>query len=131
MASYVTGVAGPIPALHLMGRDYPGWAVILWGIAVGLCGIFAATLLRQKLILVENLPFPTGAATGEIIETMYAGRTTRCDARGFSSSPWWSPVPITWLREARPQLIPQMTAFSVLAGGAPRRSASGSAGARS
>ena len=60
IASYVTGVAGPIPALHLLGRDYPGWAVILWGLAVGLCGIFAATLLRQKLILVEKPPVPHG-----------------------------------------------------------------------
>jgi uncharacterized oligopeptide transporter (OPT) family protein len=118
IASYVTGVAGPIPALHLLGRDYPGWAVALWGLAVGLCGIFAATLLRQKLILVENLPFPTGTATGEIIETMYAGRTTALRRARLLVIAVLIAGAITWLRDARPQLIPQMTAFpAALAGG--------------
>jgi len=117
IASYVTGVAGPIPALHMLGRDYPAWAVILWGLAVGLCGIFAATLLRQKLILVENLPFPTGAATGEIIETMYAGRTRALRRARLLVLAVVLTGAITWLRDARPQLIPQMTAFPVLAGG--------------
>jgi putative OPT family oligopeptide transporter len=117
IASYVTGVAGPIPALHLLGRDYPGWAVVLWGIAIGLVGIFAATLLRQKLIVVDKLPFPTGAATGEIIETMYAGRETALRRARMLIVAVAVAMAITWFRDARPSLIPQLTAFPGAVGG--------------
>jgi uncharacterized oligopeptide transporter (OPT) family protein len=109
IASYVTGVAGPIPALYLLGHTYPGWAVALWGIAIGVLGIFAATLLRQKLIVTDRLPFPTGAATGEIIETMYAGRSTALKRARLLLIAMLAAMAVTWLRDGRPQLIPQMT----------------------
>jgi putative OPT family oligopeptide transporter len=119
IASYVTGVAGPIPALYLLGHRYPSWAVVLMGIAVGLCGIFAATMLRQKLIVVDKLPFPTGTATGEIIETIYAGRASALRRARLLLIAALVAMAITWLRDARPQLIPQMTAFpGALAGAA-------------
>src|SRR6478609_5522254 len=48
---FVAGLAGPIPALGLMGITLPAWSVALLGTAAGLVGITAATLLRRKLVI--------------------------------------------------------------------------------
>src|SRR6185369_5309614 len=63
------GVSGPIPALGLMNMTPPGWAIAIWGLTAGLLGIAAGVVLRRKLILDDALPFPTGLATAEVIET--------------------------------------------------------------
>ena len=44
------------------------------GTAVGILGVFVAALLRRRLVVEEALPFPTGIATGEVIETMFGAR---------------------------------------------------------
>jgi uncharacterized oligopeptide transporter (OPT) family protein len=74
--TFSTGLVGPIPALGLMGFRYPGWAIALWGVAVTSLGILMATLLRRRLIVEESLPFPTGKATGAILETIHTARKT-------------------------------------------------------
>src|SRR3954470_10806220 len=66
--SFALGISGPVPALSLMGHNYPGWALAAWGISIGLIGILVAASLQRKLITVDKLPFPTGAATAEVIE---------------------------------------------------------------
>ena len=72
--SFVLGAGGPLSALTLMGQTYPGWLLLLWTIALGVLGILLAVSLRNKLIVVEDLPFPTGTATAEVIETIHAAR---------------------------------------------------------
>ena len=69
--SFVTGVVGPIPALALMGTRFSGISVILFGAAVGMLGIFVGAMLRRRLVVEEALPFPTGIATGEVVETIF------------------------------------------------------------
>ena len=44
--------------MALLGRQFPGWALCVWGLAVALVGIVAAALLRRKLVVDEALPFP-------------------------------------------------------------------------
>src|ERR1044071_2826525 len=51
------GFLGSFPALTLMGAEYPEWAVLLWGGAVGLFGIALALPLRKRFVNEERLPF--------------------------------------------------------------------------
>jgi uncharacterized oligopeptide transporter (OPT) family protein len=105
--SFVTGVTAPIPALSLSGHVYPSWSIALWGIAVGSFGVVIARSLRQRLIVVEELPFPTGRATGEVIETMHvAGSKDLGRARVVIGAAVAAAL-VTWFRDAKPVLLPQ------------------------
>lgn len=108
---FVAGVGGPVPAMALLGRNFPGWALAIWGMAIGIIGIFAATLLRRKLVVEDALPFPTGNATGELIETMFAGRQSALRRARFLLMGALVAMAVTWFRDGRPSLIPGTTAF--------------------
>jgi uncharacterized oligopeptide transporter (OPT) family protein len=108
---FVVGLAGPIPALSLLGHNFPGWAIGVMGAAIGMVGIFAATLLREKLVVEDALPFPTGRATAELIETMYAGRATALRRAWFLGSAAAVAMALTWFRDGRPALLPQTLGF--------------------
>ena len=100
-----------------MGRSFPGWALCLWGLALALRRDPGGGLLRRKLIVDEALPFPTGIATAELIETIFAARASAvrrarsCWAARWSR--WTSPGSAT----GGPQLIPPDDCL----GGADRR----------
>ena len=109
--SFVTGVVGPIPALALMGTTYPAWAIAVWGAAVGIFGVFVGALLRHRLIVDEKLPFPTGRATGELIETIYTSGKTALERTRLLLGAAIVAAAVTWFRDARPAFIPQGTMF--------------------
>lgn len=75
------GLVGPIPALHLLGQDYSPWALLLWGLFVGFLGIFFAVPLRTRLLVKENLRFPSGCATFETISAMMESGGAEAKAR--------------------------------------------------
>ena len=108
IAGFFVGLAGPIPAFELMGTRFPGWAVAVQGAAIGVLGVFAGSLLRRKLIVQDRLPFPTGSATGEIIETMHAARETAIRRARLLIITGAVAMAVTWFRDARPAVIPQM-----------------------
>jgi len=111
------GLAGPIPALGLIGKTPPGLAIAVWGLAAGLLGIGAAVLLRRKLIVEDALPFPTGRATGEVIETIHTTRAAAMRRAWLLCGAALVAIAITWLRDGSPKLIPQTTGFpGVIAG---------------
>ncbi len=114
---YVAGVGGPVPAMALLGRAFPGWALCAWGLAVALVGIVAAALLRRKLVVDEALPFPTGNATGDLIETIFAARASAVRRARFLIGGAVLAAAVTWLRDGRPHLIPDSTAFGGVIGG--------------
>ncbi len=114
---YVAGVGGPVPAMALLGRSFPGWALCLWGLAIALAGIVAAALLRRKLVEEEALPFPTGNATGDLIETMFAARASAIRRARFLIGGAVVAAAVTWIRDGRPQLVPQVTAIGGAVGG--------------
>ena len=107
--SFVTGVVGPIPALALMGMHFSSVALVPFGIAVGVLGVFVASLLRRRLVVEEALPFPTGIATGEVIETMFGARHTAVRRILFLVVAAAVAGVVTWLRDAHPAaaVIPQ------------------------
>ena len=56
--------------------------LVLWALAVGFLGVFYAVPLRNQLVVVEKLRFPTGTATAETICSMFAtGSTALAQAR--------------------------------------------------
>ena len=109
--SFVVGLPGPVAALDMMGMVPPGWAMALWGAAAGLLGIAAAVVLRRKLIVDDALPFPTGRATAELIETIHTGREAAMRRAWLLAGTAVVAMAITWFREGSPKLIPQATAF--------------------
>ena len=114
---YVAGVGGPVPAMALLGRQFPGWALCAWGLAVALVGIVAAALLRRKLVVDEALPFPTGNATGDLIETIFAARASAVRRARFLIAGAAVAAAVTWFRDGRPHLIPDSTLFGGAIGG--------------
>ncbi len=108
---FAIGLPGAIPALQLMGHTYPGWALVAWGIGLGGVGIFIGVVLRRKLIVSERLPFPTGAATAEVIETISTSRQTAMYRARMLVATALAAMIITWFRDGKPNLIPQSTAF--------------------
>ena len=64
------GLVGGIPALKLLGYDYPASTLLLWAFSVAYFGVFFALPLRRPLIVKEKLPFPSGIATYETIVAM-------------------------------------------------------------
>jgi uncharacterized oligopeptide transporter (OPT) family protein len=109
---YAIGLSGAIPALGLlMGRSYSGGGLMVWGIAVGVVGIVVATFLRRKLIVNERLPFPTGAVTAEVIETVSSSRETAMKRARFLVASALLAATFVWFRDGRPALIPQAAMF--------------------
>jgi OPT family oligopeptide transporter len=108
---FVVGLAGPVPALAFFNITMPGWAIAVWGLAAGVLGIAAAVVLRRKLIVDDALPFPTGRATGEVLQTIHAARDTAIRRALFLSATAAVAAAVTWLRDGPAHLIPQATPF--------------------
>ena len=72
-AGYMSSAAGliaPIPALMLLGIEYPWYQLLLWTISAAFLGVFFAIPLRRQMIVQEKLRFPSGRATAETIMAM-------------------------------------------------------------
>ncbi len=115
--SFVLGAGGPLSALTLMGQSYSGGLLLLWTIALGLLGILLAVSLRNKLIVVEELPFPTGTATAEVIETIHAARHSALHRARLLSVAGIASMYVAWFRDGPSGLIPQMWAPAITVGG--------------
>lgn len=83
-AGYSTGttLASAMSAwLLVTGHHLPIGVLTVWIGAVSTLGLFVAMGLRERLLVVEQLPFPTGAAAAETIESLAAADPTTA-ARG-------------------------------------------------
>lgn len=106
--AFTCGTVGAIPALALSGHHFPGWAVALFGLAVGMLGMLVGALLRERLLVVEKLPFPSGIATAQVIEAMHRSTgdaLTRARALMVSASvsaaiAWFRDGPLAWVPRA-------------------------------
>jgi uncharacterized oligopeptide transporter (OPT) family protein len=67
------GLVAPIPALTMITGQTLGWpALVVWTFSVCLVGIVVAYGIRRQMIEVDNLPFPSGIATGETLKEIHA-----------------------------------------------------------
>ena len=106
--SFVLGAGGPLSALTMLGKSYPAWQLMLWTTCLGLLGIFIATLLRNKLVVSEDLPFPTGAATAEVIETIHTTRESALYRARLLTFAGLAAMYLSWFRDGPSALIPQI-----------------------
>ena len=116
---FVHGLMGPIPALAMMGTEYAAWALWAWGLSLGILGIVVAAWARQRLILEESLPFPSGAATAELLKTLHvdrasAARPIRLLLLGLAAS-----ALVTWLRDGAGAYLPGAVYLPVALAGIP------------
>jgi putative OPT family oligopeptide transporter len=114
---FVLGLPGPVPAMGFLGIMPPAWAIALWGLAAGVIGIVAAIVLRRRLIVDDALPFPTGRATGEVIQTIYAARAAAMRRALLLSGTAVAAFAIFWFRDGKPAVIPQALVFGGAIGG--------------
>jgi len=116
------GLLGAIPALQLLGIHVPGWGIALWGLALGFVGVMIALALRRRLLEEEDLPFPTGVATAEVIEVLHAGGPeSRGRARALLTGGLAAAV-ISWFRTGKPAIIPEVLSVPGRVAGVPLES---------
>ncbi|MFH1723788.1 MAG: OPT/YSL family transporter [Elusimicrobiota bacterium] len=68
------GIIFTLPALLLMGRDFPMWVMIVSAMGGSLLGITVIIPLRKQLIDLDRLRFPTGTAVAAILKSPGAGK---------------------------------------------------------
>ena len=67
------GLSNAVPALTMVsGRTLPTWQLMLWVAVILMLGLFMAIPMKRQMINVEDLKFPTGFATSEVLKGMYA-----------------------------------------------------------
>ncbi|MEW6757984.1 MAG: OPT/YSL family transporter [Acidobacteriota bacterium] len=67
------GLSNAVPALLMVsGKALPTWQLALWVATILFLGLFMAIPMKRQMINVEDLKFPTGYATSEVLKGMYA-----------------------------------------------------------
>lgn len=66
------GLVSAIPAMKMLGYELTIAELFIWAISVAYLGVFFAVPLRKQMIIVEKLRFPTGTATAETIQAIFA-----------------------------------------------------------
>ncbi len=61
------GLVAAVPVLLMAGHSLSAPSLVVWATACGVWGVLWALPLRQRLLVDEKLPFPTGQATAEAI----------------------------------------------------------------
>ncbi|KAI8971671.1 OPT oligopeptide transporter protein-domain-containing protein [Mycotypha africana] len=71
------GFVGIIPALTQLSWSeggailFPAWKLVVWSLGLSFIGVFFAVPLRKETIVREQLPFPSGTATAQMIEVLH------------------------------------------------------------
>ena len=71
MAS-TAGLVAAIPAMKMLDYDLTMGELFLWAGSVAYLGVFFSVPLREQMVVVEKLRFPTGTATAETIMAVFA-----------------------------------------------------------
>jgi uncharacterized oligopeptide transporter (OPT) family protein len=75
-AGYMTGggTVAAIPALMMLtGEAMPGWQMFTWIAAIAFLGVVMAIPMKQQMIDVEQLRFPSGIAAAETLKALHGG----------------------------------------------------------
>jgi len=67
------GLVAPIPALAMLtGYEWTYLSLVGWTLSVSLVGVVVAVGLRNQMLIVDKLSFPSGVAAGQTLIEMYA-----------------------------------------------------------
>lgn len=115
-AAFSVGLVSTFPALALLGRAPSPIRMLLWGLSLTVLGTLFGARLRGPLIVDEQLPFPTGTATAEIIESLHQGR--RRDRRLVALVVTaLIAATVVWFRDGAPRVLPATWAPPLTIGG--------------
>ena len=116
--SLVHGCAGAMPALALMGAaPPPAWALWTWGLALGVIGVLVGLWSRQKLVVEDALPFPSGGATAELIQVLHADRRAGVRPVRLLAVAAVAAGVTAWCRDGHGQWLPQTLYLPLAVGG--------------
>ena len=84
-AGYMTGggTVAAIPALMMLtGEPMPGFQMFVWITVIAFLGVIMAIPMKQQMINVEGLRFPTGIAAAETLKALHGdGKEGKAKAR--------------------------------------------------
>ncbi len=67
------GLVAPIPALTILTGQSLTWPILaLWSFVVSFTGVVVAIGLRRQMLIIDELPFPSGIATAETLKEIYS-----------------------------------------------------------
>ncbi|TWU30255.1 OPT family oligopeptide transporter [Bythopirellula polymerisocia] len=67
------GLVAPIPALTILTGQTLSWPVMaIWLFTVSCIGVLVGLALRKQMLIIQELPFPSGIATAETVREIYA-----------------------------------------------------------
>jgi uncharacterized oligopeptide transporter (OPT) family protein len=75
-AGYMTGggTVAAIPALMMItGEVMPGWQMFFWISSIAMLGVVMAIPMKQQMIDIEGLRFPSGVAAAETLKALHGG----------------------------------------------------------
>lgn len=108
-AGYMTGggTVAAIPALMMItGQPMGGVQMFVWITTIALLGVVMAIPMKQQMINIEQLRFPTGVAAAETLRALHGAEG---DAAGKASVLGWSGflgATVGFLRDAKASWIP-------------------------
>jgi uncharacterized oligopeptide transporter (OPT) family protein len=93
------GLIAAVPVLTMVGHSQGVVSLLLWAVACGGWGVLWALPLRQRLLVDEALPFPTGQATAQAITAVTRAGQAETRVRLFLGALAAAAL-VTGLREA-------------------------------
>lgn len=102
-AGYMTGggTVAAIPALMMItGEPMGGWQMFFWISSIAMLGVVMAIPMKQQMINIEQLRFPTGVAAAETLKALHGGAEGAGKARllGWGGA---AGAAVAFLRDAR------------------------------
>ena len=90
-AGYMTGggTVAAIPALMMItGQSMGGWQMFFWISAIAMLGVVMAIPMKQQMINVEQLRFPTGVAAAETLLALHdhSGENKKASYLGWAGA---------------------------------------------
>jgi uncharacterized oligopeptide transporter (OPT) family protein len=99
------GVMGAIPAMVMLHLSIPPTlSLCVWGLLMGALGMLMATLLRERVLLRDRLPFPSGVAIANVVTTLHRTGSRKDGARLLLAAV--AAATVTYLRDTL-RWIPQ------------------------
>ncbi|WP_176736406.1 OPT family oligopeptide transporter [Oligoflexus tunisiensis] len=109
-AGYMTGggTVAAIPALMMItGETMDPWSMFFWISMIAMLGVVMAIPMKQQMINVEQLRFPTGTAAAETLRALHAhGEASENKQARFLTWAGISGAVLAFLRDAHGRFIP-------------------------
>lgn len=94
------GLVSAVPALMMVSSlSLSNFHLILWVMTILYLGLFMAIPMKKQMIDIEDLKFPTGFATSEVLKGMFAKGTDALRKAKSLFSALFVGVLIAWLRD--------------------------------